>query len=99
MDELGFFIRHLVGGHLSEEEASELEGKAKAMGYRSGAILFSEGDKMLMCLSDAEESRIMKNITQSIRFLEVKDRLSKIKKRRLLHSLANTSIKVKRSLF
>lgn len=33
MDELGFFLRHLGGEELSEEKASELEDKAKAMGY------------------------------------------------------------------
>lgn len=55
MDELGFFIRHLVGEELSEEKASNLEDKAKAMGYYPRAMLFGEGDKMLMCVPHADE--------------------------------------------
>lgn len=55
MDELGFFLRHLAGEELSEEKASNLEDKAKAMGYNPRAMLFGEGDKMLMCAPHAEE--------------------------------------------
>lgn len=97
MDEVGFFLRHLSEEELSEEKASELEDKAEAMGYVHGAMLFSGGDKMIMCVLDANESRIVKNITRSIEFPDIEDRLSKIKKRKLSHSLAYSSIKVKRS--
>jgi hypothetical protein len=79
MDELGFFLRHLSEEELSEEKASELEDKAEAMGYSPGAMLFVGGDKMMMCVPDANESRIVKNITRSIRFPKIEDRLGKIK--------------------
>jgi hypothetical protein len=80
MDELGFFLRHLGGEELSENKALKLEDKAKAMGYGPGAMLFGGGDKMLMCVPNVYESKIMKNITRSIGFLEIEDRLSKVKK-------------------
>jgi hypothetical protein len=73
MDELGFFLRHLGGEELSEEKALELEDNAKAVGYSPRAMLFGGGDKMLMCVPNDDESKIMKNITGSIGFLEIKD--------------------------
>jgi hypothetical protein len=33
------------------------------MGYNPRAMLFGEGDSMLMCMPDADESKIVKNIT------------------------------------
>lgn len=95
IDVLGFFIRHLARGELSEEKALKLEGKAEAMGNNSRAMLFGRGDEILMCVPDVNELKILKNITRSIGFLEIEDRLRKINKRRLSHSLAYTSIKVK----
>jgi hypothetical protein len=38
---------------------------------------------MLMCILDPDESKIMRNITRSIGFPEVEDRLSQVKKRKL----------------
>jgi hypothetical protein len=40
MDELEFFLRHLVGGELSDKEASGLEDKVEAMGYGPRVMLF-----------------------------------------------------------
>jgi hypothetical protein len=51
-----------------------------------------------VCVPDRDESRIVRNITRSIGFPEVEDRLSQVKKRKLSHSLAYTSIKVTRNL-
>jgi hypothetical protein len=57
-------------------------------------LCFLVGDKMLMCVPDADESKIVRNITRSSGFLEIEDRLSKVKKRKLSHIMAYTSIKV-----
>jgi hypothetical protein len=73
MDGLWFFVRHLGGGELSDKDALELEDKAKAMGYAPGAMLFSGEDQMLMCVPDADESKIVRNITRSIRFPKIQD--------------------------
>jgi hypothetical protein len=48
-----------------------------------------------MCVPDPDESKIVRNITRSIGFLEVEEWLSQVKKRKLSHSLAYTSIKVR----
>jgi hypothetical protein len=53
---------------------------------------------MLMCIPDPDELKIVRNITQSVGFPEVEERLSQVKKRKLSHSLASTSIKVKETL-
>jgi hypothetical protein len=63
IDELGFFVRHLGEGELSDKEASELENKSEAMGYGPGAMLFGREDQMLMCVPDADESKFVRNIT------------------------------------
>lgn len=59
-------------------------------------MLFGGDDQMLMCVPDADESKFVRNITQSIGFLEIEERLSRVKKRKLSHSLAYTSIKVRK---
>jgi septal ring factor EnvC (AmiA/AmiB activator) len=53
---------------------------------------------MLICIHDPDESKIMRNITQSIDFLEVEEWLSQVKKIKNSHSLAYTSIKVRETL-
>jgi hypothetical protein len=63
MDELGFFMRHIGGGELNDKEASKLENKAEVTCYGPGAMLFGGEDQMLMCVPDADESKIVKNIT------------------------------------
>jgi hypothetical protein len=95
MDEYGFF-RHIGGGELDDKEVDELEKKGKAMGYGPRAMLFGEEHQMLMCVPDSDESKIVWNITRSIGFPEIEDRLSKIKKRKISHILAYTSTKVPR---
>jgi hypothetical protein len=92
VDEFAFFARRLSGGELDDKEASEIESKGEAMGY--GALLFGGGDQMLMCIPDHNEWNIVRNITRSVGFPEVEDQLSKVKKRKLSHSLAYTSTKV-----
>jgi hypothetical protein len=73
MDGLWFFVRHLGGGEMSDKDSLELEDKAKAMGYATGAMFFSGEDQMLMCVPDADESKIVRNITRSIRFPKIQD--------------------------
>jgi hypothetical protein len=68
IDELSFFVRHLGEGELSEKEALELDHKGESMVYGPGAMLFGGGDKMLMCVPNPDESRIVRNITRSIDF-------------------------------
>jgi hypothetical protein len=97
MYELGFFMRHLGGGELNDKEALELENKVEAMGYGPRAMLFGGEDQMLNYVPDADESKIVKNITRSIGFPKIEDRLNKIKKCKLSHSLAYTSIKVRKN--
>lgn len=60
IDELSFFVRHLGEGELSEKEASELDHKGESMVYGPGAMLFGDGDKMLMCVPNPDESRIVR---------------------------------------
>jgi hypothetical protein len=50
---------------------------------------------MLMCIPDPDESKIVTNITQSIGFQTLKKWLSQVKKRKISHSMAYTSIKVR----
>jgi hypothetical protein len=64
------------------------------MGYGPGAMLFGGENQMLMCVPDYDESKIVWNITRSVGFLEIEERLSQVKKRKLSHSLTYTSIKV-----
>jgi hypothetical protein len=51
---------------------------------------------MLMCIPDPDESKIVRNITKSIGFLDIEEKLCQVKKKKLSHSLAYTSIKVQR---
>jgi hypothetical protein len=71
MEELGFFTRHISGGEFSEKEVSELENKGKDLGYGPWALLFSEEDRLLMCMPDSHESKIVRNITRSIDFPDI----------------------------
>jgi hypothetical protein len=73
IDELGFFMRHLGDGELSDKEDSELENNTEAMGYGLGAMLFGEEDQMLMCVPDVDESKIVRNITRSIRLPKIEE--------------------------
>jgi hypothetical protein len=47
---------------------------------------------MLMCIPHPDDSKIIRNITRSIGFLDFEERLSQVKKRKFSHSLAYTSI-------
>jgi hypothetical protein len=96
IDELWFFMRHIGGSELSDKVDLELENKGEAMGYGPRAMLFGEKDQMLMCVPDFDESKIIGNITRSIDFPKVEDKLIQVKSK-LSHSLAYTSIKVQRS--
>lgn len=53
---------------------------------------------MLMYIPDPDESKILRNITRSVGFIEVEEQLSQVKKRQLSNSLAYTSIKVRETL-
>jgi hypothetical protein len=59
-------------------------------------MLFGREDQMLMRVHDSDESKIARNITQSIGFLDIEEKLCQVKKRKVPHSLAYTSIKVLR---
>jgi hypothetical protein len=49
------------------------------------ALLFGGEDRKLMCISDADESRIVRNITRSIGFLDIEEKLCQVKKKKLSH--------------
>jgi hypothetical protein len=66
------------------------------LGYGPRALLFDGEDRMLMCIPDPDESKIVRNITKSIGFLDIEEKLCQVKKKKLSHSLAYTSIKVQR---
>lgn len=66
-------MRHLGGGELNDKEALELENKVEAMGYGPRAMLFGGEDQMLNYVPDADESKIVKNITRSIGFPKMID--------------------------
>lgn len=95
-EEFGFFPRHISGEELYEEEVSKLGYKGEALGYDTGALLFVGENRMLMCISDPDESKIARNITRSIGFLDIKEKLCHVKKKMFSHSLAYTSIEVRR---
>jgi hypothetical protein len=95
-EELGFFTRHISGKEVNEEEVLKLGQKGKTLGYGPSALLFGGEHHMLMCKLDANKSRIVRNITQSIGFLRIVEKLCQVKKKNLSHSLAYTSIDVQR---
>jgi hypothetical protein len=86
--ELGFFTRHISGEELSEKDVSELGNKGEAFGYGPGALLFDAEDRILMCVPDPNESKIVLNITRSIGFLDNEEKLCQVTKRKFSHSLA-----------
>jgi hypothetical protein len=96
MEELGFFTRHISGGELKEIEVSELGNKGEALGYEPGAVLFGGEDRMVMRMLDSDESKIVRNITRSIGFPNIEEKLYQVKRRKLSHNLAYTCIKVLR---
>lgn len=63
---------------LSDKETLELENKAEAMDFDPGTLLFGGEDQMLMWVSDADESKNVRNITWSIGIPEIEERLSKV---------------------
>jgi hypothetical protein len=88
MEELGFFTRHISGGELREIEVSKLGNKGEALRYEPGAILFVGEDRILMCVLDSDKSKIVRNITRSIGFPDIEEKLCQVKRRKLSHSLA-----------
>jgi hypothetical protein len=55
-------------------------------------MLFCEEDQMLMSVPDCDESKILRSFTRSICFSDIEEKLCQVKKRKLSHSLAYTSI-------
>jgi hypothetical protein len=47
---------------------------------------------MLMSVPDCDESKILRSFTRSICFSDIEEKLCQVKKRKLSHSLAYTSI-------
>lgn len=95
-EELGFVTRHISGEELNEEEVSKLGEKGHTLGYDPGALLFPREDQMMMCVLDPNEMKIDQNITRSIGFPNIEEKLCLVKKKKLSHILAYTSIKVRR---
>lgn len=60
--EIDFFMRHIIGGQLSEENASELKEKAEAMDYSLRIMVFGGEEDVLACVPNAGEGRIVRNI-------------------------------------
>jgi hypothetical protein len=52
-----------------------------------------------MCIPDPDEAKIVRNITRSVGFSKVGEQLSQVKNRKVSHSLAYTSIKVRETLY
>jgi hypothetical protein len=94
-EEIDFFVRHIAGGDLNEEDASKRKEQAKAIGYNSRAMIFGGGKDVLVCIPKAREAKIVKNVARSIGFLEIEMTLSKLRKRKLSQSFTYTNIKVK----
>jgi hypothetical protein len=61
-EDIGFIVRHLVSGDLSEEEASKLKELAEDISYNPGAMIFSGGQDALACILDSREGKIVKNV-------------------------------------
>jgi hypothetical protein len=76
-------MRHIGRRELNEKEVSELENKGKALGYGPRAMPFSGEDQMLMCVPNSDESKFVQNITQSIGFPHIEEKICQIKKRKL----------------
>lgn len=94
-EEFDFFVRHLAGGDLNKEDASKLKERAKAIGYNSRAMIFGGGKDVLVCIPEAREAKIVKNVAQSVGFPEIEMTLSKLRKQKLSQSFTYTNIKVK----
>lgn len=92
-EEIDFFVRHIAGGVLNEEDASKRKEQAKAIGYNSRAMIFGGGKDVLVCIPKAREAKIVKNVARSIGFLEIEMTLSKLRKRKLSQSFTYTNIK------
>lgn len=69
--EVDFNIRYLAGSDLSEEAASKLKEQAEALGYTSGATIFGGGKYVLVCVPDAGEASVVKNVVRSVGLLEI----------------------------
>jgi hypothetical protein len=50
------------------------------LSYTPGALLFGREDRMLMCVPGPDESQIVQNITRSIGFPDIKEKLYHVKK-------------------
>jgi hypothetical protein len=73
-------MRHISGNELSEKEVFELGNKGETLGDGPRALLFDGEDRMLMCMPDySDESKIVRNITQSIGFLDIEEKLYQVK--------------------
>lgn len=49
-------------------------------------MIFSGGKYVLVCVSDAREAKVVKNVARSVGFLEIETVLSKLKKQKLSQS-------------
>ena len=61
-EDIGFIVRHLASGELSEEEAPKLKERAKDISYNPGAMIFGGGQYALACVLDSREGKIVKNV-------------------------------------
>jgi hypothetical protein len=94
-EEVDLYTRHLAGGDLSEEASLESMEQDEALGYPSRATISGEGKDVLVCGLDAWEAAVVKNVVQSIGFLQIEEALSKLKKRKLFQ-LSHPVLKVNR---
>jgi hypothetical protein len=71
-EEIGFYIKHIVGRELDDEELTKLKDYVGALRYPAGATIFGRGDvDVLMCVPDPDEAAILKNLTHNIGFLKL----------------------------
>jgi hypothetical protein len=66
----------------------------KSLGYPTGATIFGGGNDALVCIPNASETTIVKNVVRNIGFLKIEHELCKLKKHKIAQCLAHMNIKV-----
>jgi hypothetical protein len=64
----------------------KLGEKGETLGYDPSVLLFGGEDRMLMCIPDPDELKIVRNITRNISFPDIEEKLCQVKKK-LSHNI------------
>lgn len=71
-EEVDFYVRHLIGGDLSEEAASKLKEQTEALGYTFRATIFGGGKYVLVCIPDSRRLVWLRMVFEALGFQKSK---------------------------